>query len=124
MLTYLLPTVAALAFFVWLELRAGMKPRKPTPLWLGLLTVPASVAVYVGGGFLIAPYIGLAIALMINDSSHQTLQLIAVLSFIGGIWISATVLQFAQNAVRLAQGRRWQPIRWIDNPFKISGPAD
>ena len=113
----LLLFVSGLAFFVVVEAWAGARPGFTMPLWLAPFVVAALLALLIGGTLSIAPFIVHVLVQLAPSSGRSAEEIIAAISTVLGLWLVSLFLQIAQNAVRLAQGREAQPMRWIDNPF-------
>ena len=65
-----------------------------------------------------AAVMGAHLTLGIAESSHlgrsiNALRAASVLGGLAGVWIAAMAAQFAGNGVRLAQGKKPLPVRWI-----------
>ena len=117
MLRFAIPFLLGLAFFAGLEAWAGPKRDFSMPMWLALLTIPAALSVYIGGGMTFAPFFMLAANLVFRDMSDAAGMISAGISYVAGIWLAAMTLQVVQNLVRAMQGRKREPMRWLTNPF-------
>ena len=117
MIGYLTAFLAALAFFAALEAWAGSRLNISMPIWLGLLSVPAAIALFLGGAAFFAALVGAGIGLASVELSQPASVVVAGLSVIVGLWLASIILQLTQNGVRALQGRKREPMRWIRNPL-------
>ncbi len=109
---------AGLAFFMAIEAWQGNHPKAPLPLWLAPFMLAALFALLFGGTLTLSPLIAHVVGQIATLAGAGSDQIVSVISAVTGVWIASIILQLARNAVRIAQRRDAQDLRWIDNPFR------